>query len=168
MLREEAPIFKAVTYRENTWRQALSVGTYAPRWGHGYVGFQANGKPIALLVGFVDDFKIHGSDLADCQEGFCAFMDFMIRLGLICQKGNPPPTTDPKVLRIPLQHHWDPNPQDTTPKGVQVSSECGFPNVSSPRRSAFMTEFGHHYGRAPIHRGCYPPTYWANLPEDPL
>jgi hypothetical protein len=116
MLREEAPIFKAVIYRENTWRQALSVGKYAPRWGHGYVGFQANGKPVALLVGFVDDFKIHGSDLADCREGFCAFMDFMIRLGLICQKGKTHPpqqiqkycgflydTTGTPTLKIPPQ-----------------------------------------------------------------
>jgi hypothetical protein len=84
----------SITYRENTWRQALSVGKYTPQWGHRYVGFQANGKPVALLVGFVDDFKIHGfhdTPRPNLPEG-----------------KNASTSTDPKVLQVPLRHHRTP------------------------------------------------------------
>jgi hypothetical protein len=56
------------------------------------VGLQANGKPVVQAVGFVDDFQIHAADYSDCCQGMQAFMDLMLRLGLICQpaKTSPP------------------------------------------------------------------------------
>lgn len=114
MLRAESSLFRAVTYQENTWRMALTHGSYQPHLGHGYVGYQANGKPVVQVIGFVDDFKIHGSDYSDCCQGTSAFMDLMTRLGLICQpaKTSPPQqtqkycgflydTTGTPTLRIP-------------------------------------------------------------------
>ncbi|MGL5812169.1 MAG: hypothetical protein ACRCYW_02380, partial [Aeromonas sp.] len=96
MLRAESEIFRAVTYRENTWRQALAHNTYDPLLGHGYVGLRENGSPVALLFGFVDDFKIHASTAADCCEALTAFMDLTVRLGLICQ---PVKTSPPKQVQ---------------------------------------------------------------------
>lgn len=114
MLRHESPLFRAVEYRENTWKEALSKGRYDSKLGHGYVGFQENGKPVVQAFGFVDDFKIHASDYHDCCLGISAFMDLMLRLGLICQpaKTSPPnqiqkycgfiyDTTGAPTLRIP-------------------------------------------------------------------
>jgi hypothetical protein len=114
MLRKEASVFHATHHQENTWYHALNQGTYRPSLGHGYVGFQASGKPVALVFGFVDDFKIHGIDLEDCCAAMTAFMDLMVRLGLICQpaKTSPPrqvqkycgflyDTTGTPTLRIP-------------------------------------------------------------------
>lgn len=91
LLRRESSLFRVASYQENTWRQALSQRTYQPQLGHGYVGFQASGKPVALVYGFVDDFKIHGVDQADCCQAMTAFMDLMVRLGLICQKAKTSP-----------------------------------------------------------------------------
>jgi hypothetical protein len=97
MLREESEIFRAVTYKENTWRQALTwQATYDPKLGHGYVGLRADGTPVALIFGFVDDFKIHAATAEDCCEALNAFMNLTVRLGLICQ---PVKTSPPKQIQ---------------------------------------------------------------------
>ncbi len=85
-LREETPVFRPVKVIENSWRKALAEGTFHAEWGHGMVGFQVNGRPVALIRAFVDDFFIHAQTWEDCVEAMSAFMDMMIRLGLICQK----------------------------------------------------------------------------------
>jgi hypothetical protein len=96
MLRQEEEIFRAASYHENTWRQALAKGTYAAGHGHGYVGLREGGTPVALLFGFVDDFKIHAPTAADCCEALTAFMNLMVRLGMICQ---PAKTSPPKQVQ---------------------------------------------------------------------
>ena len=85
MLRTESPVFRGVTRKENTWRTALQNGSYDPNIGHGYVYYQRSGSPVALIFGFVDDFKIHASTRRDCVRALVAFMKVMVRLGLICQ-----------------------------------------------------------------------------------
>jgi hypothetical protein len=96
MLRREAEVFRAASYQENTWRLALQQNTYAAQLGHGYVGLRENGTPVALLFGFVDDFKIHAATAADCCEALTVFMDLMVRLGMICQ---PTKTSPPKQVQ---------------------------------------------------------------------
>ena len=93
LLREEEEVFQGVTQVENTWRTAIHEGIYDPSIGHGYVFRQGNGRPIAQIFGFVDDFKIHTATREDCILALNAFMDAMQRLGLICQpvKTSPPP-----------------------------------------------------------------------------
>jgi hypothetical protein len=86
MLREEDKIFRAVIYRENTWQQALAKRTYDPCLGQGYVGIRANGKPVALVKGFVDNFYIHAYDSQDCCTAMTSLMNLMVRVGMICQK----------------------------------------------------------------------------------
>ena len=92
MLRQEQVVFRGTHRVENTWRTALHVGLYDPTIGHGYVFRQQNGRPIAQIFGFVDDFKVHAATRSDCIIGLNAFMDIMVRLGLICQpvKTSPP------------------------------------------------------------------------------
>jgi len=70
----------------------LRKGKYDASIGHGYVFKRRNGRLVALVFGFVDDFKIHASTRKDCVVALNAFMDLMIRLGLICQpvKTSPP------------------------------------------------------------------------------
>ena len=91
-LRRETRVFQAVRIGENTWRTALRDGEYDITLGHGYVGVQASGRPVALIFGFVDDFFIHAQTAADCCEALTAFMDLMVCLGIICQpvKTSPP------------------------------------------------------------------------------
>ena len=92
MLRAEETVFQGIYRVENTWRVALHKGIYDPSIGHGYVFRQGNGRPIAQLFGFVDDFKVHAATREDCIIALNAFMDIMVRLGLICQpvKTSPP------------------------------------------------------------------------------
>jgi hypothetical protein len=113
MLRAESPLFRAVSYRENTWKEALSCGRYDPQLGHGYVGFQANGKPVVQVFGFVDDFKVHASDYPDCCQGINAFMDLMVRLGLICQPAK----------RLPHNKYKSTVASCTIPKALPL---CGY------------------------------------------
>lgn len=96
MLRSEHEIFRAVTYRDNTWRQALATNQYDPRLGHGYVGIRAGGGPVAILAAFVDDFFIHAANAQDCCTALTAFMDLMVRVGMICQKVK---TSPPKQVQ---------------------------------------------------------------------
>jgi hypothetical protein len=46
----------------------------------------SDGLPVALIRGMVDDFLVHGPTKRKCGEGFSAFMDLTVRLGIICQK----------------------------------------------------------------------------------
>ena len=46
---------------------------------------------MALVFGFVDDFKIHGATKGDCIQATTDFMNLMVRLGLICQKAKTVP-----------------------------------------------------------------------------
>ena len=114
VLRKENPVYRPETYVENTWRKDLKTGGYDVRIGHGYVGMQRNGRPVAIVFGYVDDFLIHAATKRDCCEATSAFMDLMVRLGLICQpvKTSPPAqvqkycgflydTTNRPTLRIP-------------------------------------------------------------------
>ena len=90
--REESPVYQGVRRLENTWRTALQTGKYNADIGHGYVFEQANGRPVAIVFGFVDDFFVHALTWSDCVDGLNTFMDLMVRLGLICQpvKTSPP------------------------------------------------------------------------------
>jgi len=85
LLREESPVYRGVRRLKNTWRTALQRGKYNADIGHDYVFEQENGQPVAIVFGFVDDFFVHAATWSDCVEGLNAFMDLMVRLGLICQ-----------------------------------------------------------------------------------
>ena len=85
LLRQECPVFQACDRVENTWRTSLKNGSYNPNIGHGYVYLQSNGRPVALVFGFVDDFKIHASTKEDCIAAAEGFMRLFLRLGLVCQ-----------------------------------------------------------------------------------
>jgi len=92
MLRQEQAIFHGAHRTENTWRMALHEGLYDPTIGHGYVFRQQNGRPIAQIFGFVNNFKVYAATRSDCIIALNAFMDIMVHLGLICQpvKTSPP------------------------------------------------------------------------------
>ena len=113
-LRREKSVFRADRYLLNTWAEALAGEAYDPGIGHGYVGIQVNGRPVALIFGFVDDFLIHAATYDDCCLALNAFMDLMVRVGIVCQpvKTSPPAqiqkycgflydTTNTPTLRIP-------------------------------------------------------------------
>ena len=86
MLRKESSVFQTHHREENTWRTALQQGQYKAKHNHGYASFQANGRLIAQIYAFVDDFFVHASTWEDCCEAMTAFMNLMVKLGLICQK----------------------------------------------------------------------------------
>ena len=91
MFRRECPLFHG-TPVENTWRQALDGECFRPALGHGRVWIQSNGRPVAQIYGFVDDFMIHGATRSDARAALSAYMDLTVRLGFICQrvKTSPP------------------------------------------------------------------------------
>ena len=60
LLRAENPLFHGRPH-ENTWRRALDGHKYDPQLGHGRLLLQDNGRPVAWVVAFVDDFAIHAS-----------------------------------------------------------------------------------------------------------
>jgi hypothetical protein len=71
---------------ENTWRKALSGGEYDQRLGHGRVYMGEDGLPAALIWVMVDDFMVHAPTKKKCFLAFSEFMDYSVRLGIICQK----------------------------------------------------------------------------------
>ena len=113
-LRRNTQTLWGDTVIENTWYHGLRSGDFKAEWGQGRILLRKNGKPVAQVCGFVDDFFIHGIDQADCHETLNAFMDMTVRLGFICQKVKTSPpsqrqkfcgmiydTTDIPTLRIP-------------------------------------------------------------------
>jgi len=99
---------------ENTWRKALSGGSYDQRLGHGRTYIGEDGLPAALIWVMVDDFMVHAPTKRKCFQAFSEFMDYSVRLGIICQriKTKPPAqkqifcgmeydTSEAPTLRIP-------------------------------------------------------------------
>jgi hypothetical protein len=84
-LRVESPRFHGVV-RENTWRSKLAGEPYDPRLGHGRVLMGPDGLPTSRIWAMVDDYLIHSPTKQKCSESFGEFMDYMLRLGFICQK----------------------------------------------------------------------------------
>jgi hypothetical protein len=76
----------------NTWESHMKDGKYEGRKGHGRIIMGADGLPSCVLFTIVDDYFIHGPTRCKCRLAFSAFMDYMVRLGFICQKikTNPP------------------------------------------------------------------------------
>jgi hypothetical protein len=112
-LKSESKTFSGSAI-ENTWRKALSGETYDQRLGHGRVYKGEDGLPAALIWVMVDDFMIHAPTKKKCFQAFSEFMDYSVRLGIICQrvKTKPPAqkqifcgmeydTSETATLRIP-------------------------------------------------------------------
>ena len=72
--------------KENTWRSKLAGEGYDPRLGHGRVVMGQDGLPTSRIWAMVDDYLIHSPTKRKCHEAFDEFMDYMLRLGFICQK----------------------------------------------------------------------------------
>jgi hypothetical protein len=88
----------------NTWGEALRNNKYDARNGHGRVMMGKDGLPAVLIFCIVDDYFIHGPTKNKCRRAFSAFMDFMLRLGFICQKvKTSPPAQRQKFCGM----HWD-------------------------------------------------------------
>jgi hypothetical protein len=77
----------------NTWGEALKSDQDDGQNGHGRVMMGADGLPAVLIFCIVDDYFIHGPTKSKCQRAFSAFMDYMLRLGFICQKVKTNPLT---------------------------------------------------------------------------
>jgi hypothetical protein len=90
-LRKESETFSGEII-ENTWRKSLDGKPYDPRLGHGRVCLGKDGLPACLIWGMVDDFMIHGPTKNKTCKAFAEFMDYSVRLGIICQpiKTKPP------------------------------------------------------------------------------
>lgn len=84
-LRSESPRFHGVV-RENTWRTKLAGEPYDPHLGHGRVLMSPEGLPSSRIWAMVDDYFIHSPTKQKCRAAFAEFMDYMLRLGFICQK----------------------------------------------------------------------------------
>jgi hypothetical protein len=84
-LRVESPRFDG-SVRENTWRTKLKGEKYDPRLGHGRILMSPDGLPTSRIWVMVDDYFIHIPTKQKCWEAFGEFMDYMLRLGFICQK----------------------------------------------------------------------------------
>jgi hypothetical protein len=96
-LKMESPLFKGKPL-ENTWRKSLSGGSYDPRLGHGRVYIGDDGLPAALIWGMVDDFMIHGPTKRKTCDAFAEFMDYSVRLGIICQRIKTKPPAQQQIF----------------------------------------------------------------------
>jgi hypothetical protein len=100
----------------NTWESHMKDGKYEGKKVYGRIIMGADGLPACLLFTIVDDYFIHGPTRRKCRLAFLAFMDYMVRLGFICQKikTSPPPaqlqkfcgmlwetTQVPRILIVP-------------------------------------------------------------------
>jgi hypothetical protein len=83
---------------ENTWRKSLSGGEYDSRLGHGRVYLGEDGLPAALIWGMVDDFMIHGPTKRKTCQAFSDFMDYSVRLGIICQRIKTKPPAQKQIF----------------------------------------------------------------------
>jgi hypothetical protein len=81
----ESPLFHGEV-RENTWRTKLAGEPYDPHLGHGRVMIREDGLPTSRIWAMVDDYLIHSPTKRRCEEAFEEFMEYMVRLGFICQK----------------------------------------------------------------------------------
>jgi hypothetical protein len=90
-LREESETFSGEPI-ENTWRKSLDGKPYDSHLGHGRVYQGKDGLPACLVWGMVDDFMVHGPTKNKTCKAFAEFMDYSVRLGIICQpiKTKPP------------------------------------------------------------------------------
>jgi hypothetical protein len=84
-LRKESSRFHGVV-RENTWRTKLAGEPYDSRLGHGRVLMDPDGSPASRIWAMVDDYFIHSPTKQKCRVAFAEFMEYMLRLGFICQK----------------------------------------------------------------------------------
>jgi hypothetical protein len=84
-LRKEAAIFQGDVV-ENTWRSTLAGEPYDKQASHGRNYMGKDGQYAALIWAMVDDYLIHAPTKTKCCEAFSTFMDYMVRLGFICQK----------------------------------------------------------------------------------
>jgi hypothetical protein len=84
-LIDECELFQG-TPMINTWAQHMKDGSYDHRRGHGRILMGADGLPACMIFTIVDDYFIHGPTKRKCRLAFSAFMDYMVRLGFICQK----------------------------------------------------------------------------------
>ena len=112
-LKKESTLFQG-SVRENTWRTKLDGKEYDSRLGHGRILMGQDGLPASRIWAMVDDYFIHSPTERKCHEAFGEFMDYMLRLGFICQKVKTSPpaqvqkfcgllfdTTGTPKLRIP-------------------------------------------------------------------
>ena len=113
-LKKESPRFHGVV-KENTWRTKLSGERYDSRLGHGRVLMGPDNMPTSRIWAMVDDYLIHSPTKEKCRQAFAEFMEYMVRLGFICQKVKTSPpaqvqkfcgllfdTTSIPKLQIPL------------------------------------------------------------------
>lgn len=147
----------------------LRKGKYDASIGHGYVFKRQNGRPVALVFGFVDDFKIHASTRKDCVVALNAFMDLMIRLGLICQpvKTSPPGSTA-EMLRVHLRYAKISYFTHTTKQDLQMHSQRQI--LADPKEgpSFVPIEPRRSDWRPTVCRQCNPPTLRTNSSEKSL
>jgi hypothetical protein len=97
LLRSESKVFQGEDH-ENTWRRSMGGSGYDKRLGHGRVRVGSDGLPAALIWGMVDDFMVHGPTKQKCGEGFTAFMDLTVRLGIICQRVKTKPPSQQQIF----------------------------------------------------------------------
>jgi hypothetical protein len=96
-LKTESPTFQGQPI-ENTWRKSLSGEAYDPRLGHGRVYLGDDGLPAALIWGMVDDFMVHGPTKKKTCKAFSDFMDYSVRLGIICQRIKTKPPAQKQIF----------------------------------------------------------------------
>jgi hypothetical protein len=94
-LREESELFQGKVV-ENTWRSTLEGLPYNEKVGHGRSLIGQDGDPSALIWAMIDDYLIHAPTYKKCCAAFSEFMDYMVRLGFICQKVK---TSPPKQVQ---------------------------------------------------------------------
>jgi hypothetical protein len=103
-LCEECELFSG-TPEINTWSEALRMGSYERRNGHGRILIGSDGLPAVIIFCIVDDYFIHGpTTKKKCQAAFSAFMSYMLRLGFICQKWK---TSPPAQVQKFCGMMWD-------------------------------------------------------------
>ena len=91
------------------WRTKLAGEPYDPRLGHGRVLMGLHGLPTSRIWALVDDYLIHSPTKQKYQEAFKEFMNYMLRLGFICQKVNTsPPAQVQKFCGLLFDTHTTP------------------------------------------------------------
>jgi hypothetical protein len=84
-LRQEAPVFQGEII-ENTWKTTLAGEKYDKKASHGRNYLGRDGEYAALIWAMGDEYLIHAPTKEKCCKAFSTFMDYMVRLGFICQK----------------------------------------------------------------------------------
>ena len=179
-LRETFTIFQGSPTANCWWTGFQDLG-YDPALGYGMLLLRSDGLPAVRLWAHVDDFAIHGPDLASTTTALRHFLDTAVVVGLLCHPGKlAPPQQVAKYVGFLFDTHGIPTLRVPLPKreralamleytlgqpGDYLFSRLGLSVVAGVLESlteATPSRLGHTYLRA-LHSAIHPEGLVTNV-----